>query len=569
MTNIEYLNFYTLYIESIIWPYIGFVIGGLSVPVIKNLHCFLIRIIAFIFSITLSIELGIALFKNSLIDTLIWFQLPQIETRIETLAVGFIAGVFFYLCFLRWGMACIDQLKSLVTRKSSLRLDRLLSRDEVKKLVPKPYKFNPIKYFKKSKNGSYGGLTERKKTFFIQEDIISQTHICVPGGSGNGKSAHLLSLAACRIKNHQESLIYCDPKPDKFAYTVLKKIAKLYGKKLHVIDLESSTPIINPYFNSSQRTSIKLSSAAFGLGENGGDASFYRSIERKSARKFSSYTQKYDSLSESLSEFESTMTPKQVETNKFLNDMEELISLPSMTASKENSIDIGQCIENGDLIYIIGSSDDEAVVNAQKMLLTIITQYCQTRPIKNSRPVNIIIDEFKFFLSRPVLTGMSTLRDKGARLWIAHQSFGDFNDCGQDLDPEFVRNTILANTGLKFCYNIPDADTAKMLAELSGTRVVEERSSEYTINAGLSETKENNSHTKQVETHYIPINVLLELPKNACIVYGAGLPQLVFTAPIFIDDDELIDINEYRLALKTYNSSSEPSKKDGDLIDVD
>ncbi|MDH8061790.1 Mobilization protein A, partial [Klebsiella pneumoniae] len=104
-------------------------------------------------------------------------------------------------------------------------------------------------------------------------------------------------------------------------------------------------------------------------------------------------------------------------------------------------------------LYVIGSMDDEAVIRVQKMLFARCAQIIIARDEFRRWPhASIMLDEIKYLLSKYVLNALGTLRSRDCNLLLAHQSLGDFGQCGQDLPADFVKTTVLDNTPIRWFY---------------------------------------------------------------------------------------------------------------------
>ncbi len=119
----------------------------------------------------------------------------------------------------------------------------------------------------------------------------------------------------------------------------------------------------------------------------------------------------------------------------------------------DSGIDVAGIINGGGCLYVIGSMDDEAVIRVQKMLFARCAQIIIARDEFREWPhVSVMLDEIKYLLSKYVLNALGTLRSRDCNLLLAHQSLGDFGQCGQDLPAEFVKTTVLDNTPIRWFY---------------------------------------------------------------------------------------------------------------------
>ncbi|MBF6235365.1 TraM recognition domain-containing protein, partial [Nocardia farcinica] len=78
------------------------------------------------------------------------------------------------------------------------------------------------------------------------------------------------------------------------------------------------------------------------------------------------------------------------------------------------------------------------------------------------------LDEIKYLLSKYVLNALGTLRSRDCNLLLAHQSLGDFGQCGQDLPADFVKTTVLDNTPIRWFYRAASQESAQWAAGQTG-----------------------------------------------------------------------------------------------------
>ncbi|KZZ06760.1 hypothetical protein A3749_16605, partial [Oleiphilus sp. HI0078] len=515
----------------------------------------------------LAIQLYIGLNTYQINYVLNEFDLRIPNDRSSTLAKNFSISLALLLFWFRVLGPLLSETKNKLYIKSPLRSKSLISRDEIEESLPNSEKHDPIQYIG-SDSKSHIGLDQNNKPLSLLDKFLAGIHLMFPGCSGMGKSATMLTMLVDRhIKG--ESIVFFDPKPDEYALSVLTYASKVSGKKLHIVDLEGATPLLHIFKDKTEVECERLLTAAFALGDNGSESDIYRTRDRKAARLFAPYASKHHSLKEALSEFLKDY-PDAIKTNeKFILDLEELSSLTTLNATGGECLDLSEAIENGEIIYLIGSMDSARTIKAQTMCLAYVMQYCLSRSLSNASPVTIAIDEMRKYLSSTFLNSLAAARDKKARLMIAFQSMGDFYDCPKDLNPDFVKHAITTNCYMKCVFQLPDADSAKWFSELSGTRVLEERSYSYEPHEGFVEKRADISTAKEVEAPYIHQNVFLSIKPLTFILFGQGVPRLVQSSPIMIDEAEKIDINEFRKTNQNKDDHSSNNCSNEGLIDVD
>ena len=90
------------------------------------------------------------------------------------------------------------------------------------------------------------------------------------------------------------------------------------------------------------------------------------------------------------------------------------------------------------------------------------------------------------------------------------------------------------NCAIKISYAVKDPDTADWLARMSGQILVDDEIRQVKTNIGMVETRENGRSLRQAERPLIDTNMLQALPDRCAVLYGAGLAQFFFTAPIAV-----------------------------------
>ena len=197
-------------------------------------------------------------------------------------------------------------------------------------------------------------------------------------------------------------------------------------------------------------------------------------------------------------------------------------------------INLAELIQAGAVIYVRGSMRSPSILKLQRIFVLSVMQHIEARDRESARHVCLFMDEFKYLISRPALEALGAIRDKRAHVIIAHQSLGDLRDGPADLDPEAVVASVNENCAIKISYAVKDPDTADWLARMSGQILVDDEIRQVKTNVGLAETRENGRSLRQAERPLIDTNMLQALPERCAVLYGAGLAQFFFSAPITV-----------------------------------
>ena len=216
-------------------------------------------------------------------------------------------------------------------------------------------------------------------------------------------------------------------------------VANHYERPVCIIDLNSNTPQFNPLYGASELEIFDLFIGGFGLAERGAESDFYRSKERRVVQSWLTQLEAgatFNSLANSLTEADHENAPK------LCNDLLELVMLGCINTNQQgNWYDI---LDQGGLIYIIGSVRREPVLRLQKILLLRMMQRLEARDRQNKHThATIFLDELKYLLCKPSLQALGTIRDKSTNILLAHQSINDLRDVPADLDPEAVKSAVM------------------------------------------------------------------------------------------------------------------------------
>ena len=175
------------------------------------------------------------------------------------------------------------------------------------------------------------------------------------------------------------------------------------------------------------------------------------------------------------------------------------------------------------------------------------------------RPICVVLDELKYHLSRTALEALGAARDKGLHVVMAHQSLADLKDCPKDLEPDAVVGAVFDNTKIKLVYRVEMPETAEIFAEKSGDIGVDVETRLVERSLSLAESVSSERRVSQTETNLIEKNIFLTLPKRHGVLFGVGLPKMVYTSPYQAQKD----IN----AVKTNDQMQDSEETDLNNID--
>jgi Type IV secretory system Conjugative DNA transfer/AAA-like domain len=407
--------------------------------------------------------------------------------------------------------------------------------NQIVKTFTKLNGYNPMPYIDIQK-GCFIGLGADKKAIYVAWKKIRETHIQVIGTTGCGKGV-LMTLVAYQSILVGESLVWIDPKYDRFSPRILAVAAKQATKSFYLINLNpDQPPQLNPFAGAEAHEIEELLVSAFDLKGKGTDGDFHRGKDEDAAIEASRLAVEKDALS--LPELIEVCRSVESITDQE-NFWRKLGKLGDLNAIKtKGGINLKDAILNGSVIYIVGSTDNERVKMLQKLLLVRINQIIKKQDrFKKHKPTCIVLDEFKHILSPTALTGLGVIRDYDAHCLLAHQSLGDLDSCAGITRAE-AEGAVLDNTAIKIVYRIGDSSYAEKLSKNSGKRVI------FAEQSGKNLDENNNSEGGWRETH-VPLidpDVLTHLPMpsdrkgqaSVGVVFGVGIAKLFHVGHIAV-----------------------------------
>jgi hypothetical protein len=425
-----------------------------------------------------------------------------------------------------WGIPTIERGGQRFAAENALVRMRKLKR------------FDAIRHLQ-IKQGCFIGLDSGKKPIYIAWPKVRETHIQIIGTTGSGKGV-ALGLMATQCLLAGESIVWIDPKSDRFAPRILRDAAKETDRQFHLIDLRAEMPPqINIFEGCSKSEFVDLLVAGFELQNSGTDGDFHRGRDRDAATMVAKIA-----IEENIKSVPDLLAAcagiKEIREQE--NFWRRFIELANMTPlHTRDGFGLASAIENGDAIYIVGSCEGESTKMLQRMILLRIVQIakCRDRTRKN-RHICLVLDEFKYLISPPALTALGTIRDFDVHCLLAHQSLGDLADC-PGLSPASVNGAVVDNTAIKIVYRISDAIYAEKLAKLSGRR----RKFNETVTKSFSTDSAITPLGTWVEgdDFAIPPEIITRLPMpsdcpgqpSVGVLFGVGNAQIFAASPIPTD----------------------------------
>ncbi|MGY5652749.1 type IV secretory system conjugative DNA transfer family protein [Vibrio cincinnatiensis] len=413
--------------------------------------------------------------------------------------------------------------------------DQASTVDNVDNFMPKAKAFKPQKYFQKAAKASsiFFGLDASNESVFVPLNKFRSSNLQIMGAPGTGKGVQAGVVLSQSI-HCGDTVLSFDPKNDRFCKHVLNYACQSSGKTFTYIDLNQGMQAqINPLFGANPYQITELFTAAFGLGRKGSDSDFYRNSDREAARVMANSG--YESIRE-MHDYAHEILGDELakKAEGFLSQLKELALISSIQTRK--GLNLVELIERGGAVHIVGSMRDESVLMLQKMLFVRVVQIVENRDRHNARHVTAFLDEFKYLLSAPAVNALGTVRDKGMNILLAHQSLGDLEQCGNDLNPKAVATNVIDNCQLRWIYRTTIKDTAQWAASQTGVKNVDVESRTIETNESNSELVSSERRVMKREHDYIDVNTIQHLKDRTAVCVGLDRATLAYTYHIDVQE---------------------------------
>lgn len=509
--------------EGALMPWSGFLAGSCALPAVSAF-----RREAYLTSEILTYASG-----AGFLGLLAWATNPESSILAGALwLIGCLTGLAMVIWSYRSGAQWIDGLYARLTRRS--RLARVGKTDvrTVADLLPVPKReYDPRSYYQGGNSESYFmGLDEWWRPIHWQGQL---PHVAIAGTTGSGKGRKLQCLSVQSVAKG-EFLCYLDPKDDEYGAHVVYAACHALGKAYHYLRLlPESPPQINLIAGAKAWEIEELLIAGMDLSDLGGPSDFYQAKNRKAARDAARIASQEGLTLAQLYRRFSQDSYWQEESPGFLDKLGELATVDAINA-QTGAYSLADMMETGGAIYVVGSMTLNAVLRAQQMIFVRLQQLATARDrlAGTLKTVCVIADEMRFHITRPVIRGLATSRDKGMRVVLAFQSFGDLKDCPASMTPEMVEAAIIENCKAKLIYRVEDPDTADWLARKSGIIQTDDEAKLVTRNIALAETLDGERMIRQTDHYLIDSNMFSNLPAGCGVLFGLGLARTCHVSPV-------------------------------------
>ncbi|ECW9809504.1 type IV secretion system DNA-binding domain-containing protein [Salmonella enterica subsp. enterica serovar Poona] len=497
----------------------------------------------------LTIQVLSYFFKS--LDNNILFRVP-----LWIMSITFtVAGLIFHITARRLLAGEIDNLRHRMIKKSKLERNTRTDVRKVKELLPDSTEYNPLDYID-LKKGIFIGLNKDDQPQYITLKEFRTQHAAIIGTTGSGKGVTATVLLYQAILSG-EAVFVEDPKDDEWAPHVLREACKKAGKKFTLINLNKLNYQLDLLADISHEQLEELFNAGFSLAKKGEASDFYRIKDRRAARNTAAIYEKGMTLRDLFNtDFVQSLRE---DVPAFCGELEEIALVNSINATRGFSLK--EVFDKGGCCYIIGSTRNQKIISAQRMILTRLIQIAETRDRINSTPrtVAIFLDELKYHLSRPAMEGLGTARDKGVHIFMAFQAIDDLRDCPSDLNGDSVIGAVVENAKFKLIYKIQNPETAEWAAKMTGSIMVDDEMRKIRTDLSLTEKVQTDRMIRQAESYYIDSNMFLNLPEKVGFVFtSTELPRAtkMFQVQVRKENIGLLSF-EYKQATPGKNESQE------------
>lgn len=447
-------------------------------------------------------------------------------------AIWAAVGIGIWIVLARIVPAAREKARQRWLKKSAAQRETKTDIRTVSDQLPQPTKqYDPQIFF--SDGHIFVGLDRAGGPFLIPYSAFRKSHIQLMGttGAGKGVAAGLLLAQAIR---QGEAVIVMDPKNDEWAPHLLRQEAEKNGRPFVLVNLLEERPRVNLIAGADSGQVEELLVAGLGLSDRGDSADHYRVSDRRAARRLAQTVIAANpraTLADLAAAGEANEDMKK-EAAGLVGRLAEISESGAICARR--GPDLAEVIDQGGVIYIIGSMRHGRVLCVQRMLLVRLMQIVEQRDRINGtpRPVCIFLDELKAHISRPALEMLGAIRDKGAHILLAHQALADLRDCPADLDPQAVVGAVVENCKIRVVYKIQDPEARTWVAEMTGTIIVDDEVRELQSSGALVEQSTGRRTLRQGDRALVDENMLAALPNGVAVIFTDEATEFAHICPI-------------------------------------
>ena len=454
------------------------------------------------------------------------------------LGVALIGGAASRLAVLRYLQPWLSSLaQRFVVRQPDQRPTDM--RDEVGRL--KTRDFEPRMHYRADQ--VFLGLDIAGRPTYLPAKTFRETHLQVVGPTRFGKGVALGVIMEQAIAAGH-SVVYIDPKSDKFAPYIMAEACERAGRKFVYVDLNGDHTKWAPFEGGSDRDRRSRILACFGMNNTGDGSDFYKSQERavldtvmqRSGTSIAGLRAALDAKGPDGKHLRETAL-------RMADGLVELAAVPALNPKKGCGVKIADALKSGASIYLRGSLDDPTIKRATRVFMTEVIQEARRLAPDRSAHLTLAIDELKFMISQEVSDALATIAGFNVNMIMLHQSIHDLRGPeDRSLNVQALESGVIVNCQVKLLYRAADQDTAAWASKLSGTKVVQTTKStaiEYNLFGG--EAFENKRTVGDTELPIVSPNEMLSLSPRVGVLFAPDrLASVVFTSFVPADTGRVL-----------------------------
>ena len=390
--------------------------------------------------------------------------------------------------------------------------------------------FVPKRYY--GKDSVFIGLDENNGPISVDLETWYETNMQIIGPTRFGKGVILGTLMDQAIRRG-DSLVYIDPKNDRFAPHILYQACVATGRPFYYLTLhDGGVGSWAPFEGGPVRDGLSRLELSFGLeltGEAGAD--FYKSQERRVLEGAFATNRGLSDLYGEL---------RETEAFRILAELDHWRAVESLCPAPGEGFDIAKALQEDAVVYVQGHLFDSVVKAATKAFIVELIQESRRLAAIRKSHLTVAVDEVSFLTSKPLAQALATSVGFDCNFILAYQSQNDLlNLEDRGLNAKYIYQSINVNSQLKAVYAGADRETAEWAASLSGTIVKDITKMERTeINEAGGEGFEKQRMLGAQEEHFIHSNQILALPPKVFVFFQPGrLAKVGFCSFVAVKDE--------------------------------
>ncbi len=401
--------------------------------------------------------------------------------------------------------------------------------------------FDPRRYYQEG--NIFFGLDEHGTEIRVDEETWKIQHQRYIGPTQTGKGVLIgVQLDQAIRKNH--TVIFIDPKPDPYGFSIMKQACLETNRELVALDLndEQVFPLKYDLFaGGSYRDRLGRVIACAKLASTGNESDYYHRKERAVLNDV--FPKGPITLRALLSLLEEEEVREKTGTSCAV--LRELLHVQSLDVQDgDETLNLATILRDNQVLYIRSSLHDAVVKTATTMLITELIQETMRLKAERNSHVFLVIDEIAFLITETIADALATLTSFDAHLCLAYQSEGDLlNGHDTKINWKAIAQRVKTNSKMHLYYRAEEFDTAQIMADKSGTHIkAVTRAQRVSAGRHLEETWGAERDIHGVEEAFIHPNVAMTLPERvgvffqpahtAKILYTAWVPVEVYPTPI-------------------------------------